>query len=256
MPDPVLRVLHLTDTHLHASPGETLRGVNTNASLSAVVGHVLRSGQAPDLVLATGDLVQDDSRRAYEWCRELLGALDAPVHCLAGNHDVPALMHDVLGHAPFRMDHPGRHGPWTILMLDTRAEGEAFGRVSPEALRRLDGDLAAEAGQHVLIALHHQPVPMGSAWLDSVGLRNAPELWEVLDRHEHVRCLLWGHVHQASDRLRGGVRLLSSPSTCAQFLPGAERFATDTRPPACRWLELHADGSIRTWVEWVELASR
>jgi Icc protein len=51
--------------------------------------------------------------------------------------------------------------------------------------------------------------------------------------------------------MRNDVRFLSTPSTCAQFLPGNEFFALDDRPPGMRWLELYADGSIETEVAWV-----
>ena len=71
-------------------------------------------------------------------------------------------------------------------------------------------------------------------------------------RHPGLRAILWGHVHQASDRVRQGVRLLSTPSTCAQFLPGSATFAMDTRPPGYRWLDLHDDGRIETRIVWLE----
>jgi Icc protein len=64
--------------------------------------------------------------------------------------------------------------------------------------------------------------------------------------------VLWGHVHQASDRTRGDVRFLSAPATCSQFLPSSDFFAIDSRPPGMRWLELHPDGRIDTTVVWLE----
>ena len=67
-----------------------------------------------------------------------------------------------------------------------------------------------------------------------------------------LRAVVWGHVHQAYDGLRKGVRFLATPSTCAQFLPNADDFAIDHRPPAFRTLELRADGSLLTEVVWVE----
>jgi 3',5'-cyclic-AMP phosphodiesterase len=93
---------------------------------------------------------------------------------------------------------------------------------------------------------------MESRWLDSVGLTNAAEFLHTIDRHKNVRAIVWGHVHQAYDSLRKGVRLLATPSTCAQFLPRAESFAVDRRPPAYRTLELRADGSLLTEVVWLE----
>lgn len=85
-----------------------------------------------------------------------------------------------------------------------------------------------------------------------MGLRDGAALLEQLRHHPEVRGLVSGHVHQASDQSLGGLRLLTTPSTCAQFLPGSEDFALDTRPPGWRWLELHADGRIETQVHWLE----
>jgi 3',5'-cyclic-AMP phosphodiesterase len=85
-----------------------------------------------------------------------------------------------------------------------------------------------------------------------VGLDNADEFLKVIDRHKNVRSIVWGHVHQAYDGLRKNVRMLATPSTGAQFLPHADDFALDRRPPAYRTLELQLDGSLITEVVWVE----
>ncbi len=58
---PPLRVLHITDTHLRATAGATLLGVDTAASLAAVL-HRAFSEHAPDAVLASGDLAHDPGR--------------------------------------------------------------------------------------------------------------------------------------------------------------------------------------------------
>ena len=124
-------------------------------------------------------------------------------------------------------------------------------RLSGQELDRLRTELNTNGERHTLVCLHHQPVPMDSRWLDSVGLDNAAELLTIVDQAPHVRGLLWGHVHQASDRQRGRVRLLSTPSTCAQFLPGSDEFALDTRPPGYRRLDLRPDGTIDSEVIWL-----
>ena len=99
--------------------------------------------------------------------------------------------------------------------------------------------------------MHHHPLPMGSTWLDGVALRDAAEFWRAIDESPHVKAVICGHVHQATDRQRNNVRFMSTPSTCAQFLPGSEFFALDDRPPGLRWLELAPDGRIETEVAWV-----
>jgi Icc protein len=113
--------------------------------------------------------------------------------------------------------------------------------------------LATADGRHCLVCLHHHPVAMSSRWLDRVGLTNAAEFLHTIDQHKNVRAIVWGHVHQAYDGMRKGVRLLATPSTCAQFLPHADQFALDPSPPGYRRLTLCADGSIDTEVIRVPL---
>jgi Icc protein len=143
-------------------------------------------------------------------------------------------------------------GRWRVVLLDSCLPGSASGRLSPESLSALDAALRSAGKRHCLVCLHHHPVPMASRWLDRVGLENAPEFLATVDRHQNVRAILWGHVHQTHDALRKGVRLLATPSTCAQFLPGSDDFAVDVRPPAYRTLELRPDGSLLTEVVWLD----
>ena len=42
------------------------------------------------------------------------------------------------------------------------------------------------------------------------------------------------------------MRLLASPSTCIQFAPASEDFATDNQAPGYRWLRLYDDGRVET----------
>lgn len=246
-----LRILHLTDPHLHAARDARMRGVCTDATLVRVLERVRAEPQPPDLVLATGDLVQDETRQGYERFRELLGGLGVPVYCLPGNHDAPGTMREVLSAPPFQFCGVGAHPPWLLLMLNSFSAGDDGGCLAARELEFLERSLASAASHHVLVALHHQPLPMGSRWLDGVGLRNADEFLQIAGRHPQVRGIVWGHVHQASDRMWRGVRMLSTPSTCSQFRPGAETFALDDRPPGFRWIDLEPDGTIRTDVVWV-----
>jgi Icc protein len=133
-------------------------------------------------------------------------------------------------------------------MLDSCVPGEAYGRLEAAELARLDAALTGAGERHVLIGLHHHPVPMGSRWIDSVGLKNPEALYALTDRYPNVRALVWGHVHQSYDSRRKGVRHLATPSTCMQFLPNTDHYAIDSTPPAYRRLTLRADGSIDTEV--------
>lgn len=247
-----LTLLQLSDTHLHAAEDSRMRGVTTHLTFLAALEHARADSRWPaDAVLVTGDIVQDESRAGYERFRDIMAALGVPVWCIPGNHDDPKLMDDILGSAPFKVGGDVRLGSWSIVLLNTFLTGEDAGGLGEARLDGLRAALQANADQHVLICMHHHPLPMGSAWLDGVALRDASRFLEIVDAYDNVRAVVWGHVHQASDRQRGTVRFLSTPSTCSQFLPGSEFFAIDSQPPGLRWLELHDDGSIDTHVDWV-----
>jgi Icc protein len=161
-------------------------------------------------------------------------------------------MAEVLADAPFQVGGTFDTGAWLIVMLNTFSRGDDAGRLDAGELQRLRQALADAPGRHALICLHHHPVPMGSRWLDGVALRNSDDLLAIVDAAPQVRAILWGHVHQASDRRRHDVRLMSTPSTCSQFLPGSDAFAVDARPPGYRWLDLNPDGSIDTRIVWLD----
>jgi 3',5'-cyclic-AMP phosphodiesterase len=54
--------------------------------------------------------------------------------------------------------------------------------------------------------------------------------------------------------VRRSVRLLSTPSTCAQFQPRSNDFVIDNLPPAYRLLTLHSNGAIDTGVHFLTAA--
>lgn len=246
-----VRITHFTDPHLYGGEHESLRGVATLPALTAALAHACARDWPPDAVLVTGDLVQDDPG-GYPHFRRLFAALGPPVLCLPGNHDEPQAMQRELAGAPFVLGGFVDLGRWRIVLLDSCLPGSASGALSADALAGLEAALAGAGKRHCMVCLHHHPVPMSSRWLDRVGLTNAPEFLKVIDAHSNVRAIVWGHVHQHYDALRKGVRLLATPSTCAQFLPKADDFAVDRRPPAYRTLELRADGSLVTEVVWVD----
>ncbi len=246
-----LRLLQISDPHLFGRGDGALRGVVTRESLQTVLRHARAHHWDTAALLLTGDLVNDDAG-GYATVRELLGNLGKPVWCLPGNHDDGAAMRRELGAAPFEICGHQDLGAWRVILLDSCVPGQAHGRLGAAELARLEAALASAGERHVLIGLHHHPVRMASRWLDSVGLQNAEDFFAITDRYPQVRVVLWGHVHQAFDSRRKGVRLLAVPSTCAQFLPHSDQFSVDPSPPGYRRLTLRSDGTIDTEVLRVE----
>ena len=251
LPPGTLRALQLTDTHLYADPQGSLLGINTLETLTTVIDSFRDHDWPIDLLLATGDLVHDASPAGYARIGGLLNEFGVPVYSLPGNHDIPVIMREHLPIGDVRTDPVIDHGAWRFIMLDSVIVGEEGGKLSQTELQRLAEALDNAAG-HVLVCLHHQPVNVGSAWIDTMTITNPDDLFAILDRSDRVRGVLWGHIHQRFDAVRNGVRLMASPSTCVQFAPKQDNFQVDEAPPGFRLIALLPNGEIRTQVLRIE----
>ncbi|MEX1266492.1 MAG: metallophosphoesterase [Woeseia sp.] len=249
-----VRILHLTDPHLFADPAASLRGTATHASLQSVLEHIQEAGWPADFVAMTGDVIQDDSAGAYANFRELLATLSLPVHCVPGNHDVRALMRDALSEPPFYYCATWEQHDWLVVGIDSCVDNSAGGSISADEWERLKATVEASDAAHVLVCLHHPPLPLDSRWLDQVGLEDGDSFLRQLASLGTVRGCLFGHAHQECDRVVDGLHIIGTPSTCRQFKPQSDEFALDDRPPAYRRVLLRDDGSIDSELVWLPAA--
>jgi len=243
----VLRIAQITDTHLYADPAGRLLGLNTRDCLQQVVA--IARQRAPQLVVVSGDLAHDGSASAYRQLRRSLGDLQVPVYCLPGNHDDTGTLHECLNDDGFHTTSAVIINGWQLVFLDSTVNGSDSGHLSRQELQRLETTLTRAADTPTLVWLHHQPVNMGSQWLDTMAIDNSPDFLAVIDRHPQVRGIIWGHVHQCFEQPYKHTRLLAAPSTCIQFKPASDTFAIEHTPPGYRWLDLFGDGEFVTGVE-------
>lgn len=245
----MMRLIQISDCHLHADPAARARAGFPLRQLEAVVAAV--NGERPDMVLVTGDISNDETPASYQLAARTLNRLAAPWFWLPGNHDDPALMaetRELLEELDI--------GAWRILMLDSTVSGQPHGELGAERLAALAACLE-EDDRPTLLAMHHPPLPVGSAWIDALGLKDREAFWQALSAYGQVRGILCGHIHQAfasHQRLeQGEVAVFGCPSTTDQFLAGAETFAIDEASrPGYRVLDLR-EGDFTTWVERVDL---
>lgn len=243
-------LVQLTDSHLFADLNGGMSGVNTQDSLKQVIDQVRVEQDTIDLLLCTGDISQDGSPASYIRFAEMVSTLNAPMRWLAGNHDEGVVLQQVCAdkdwlHSVYDLEY------WRIVVLDSSIPEQVHGFLAEEQLKALDQALATAGSRYVLIAVHHHPLPVGSAWMDKIGLHNAEQLLERIALYDNVRAVLCGHVHQTFDQEANGVRWLGTPSTCIQFAPGSAEFALDEQMPGYRWLHLYDEGQLDTGVSRV-----
>ena len=244
-----IRILQLTDFHLLADPTHKMMGVNTEDTFIATLDAASKQNSAPDLLLLTGDLVQEAGADTYLRLRRHLERLDIPSFCLPGNHDDWSLMRGILAAGKVSCEPGGAFGAWQVICLDSTVPDNPGGFLDRSQLELLESLLADQPEKFALVSLHHSPLPTGSGWLDTMRLANAEAFFSLLGRYPKVRGVVCGHVHQEFDQMQGNIRVMACPSTCFQFKPHSEQFALDSLPSGYRWLDLYPNGVIGTGVE-------
>lgn len=238
------KFIQISDTHLFGDANQRLLGVDTGASLKAVIELVAKEEHVTG-ILATGDVSQDKSLRSYQRFAEMLRVLDVPVHWIPGNHDDSVNFHQRAIDFPLPERSIVEAGNWRILMLDSVIPGDDAGHLARTELDYIEQNVRDD-GMHYLLVLHHQPVPCGCDWLDTMIVDNSDEFVRLISAKPSIRAVLNGHIHQSSQQLIAGITYISAPSTCFQFTPHTSKFSLDSRMPGYRRLLLKDDGSIET----------
>jgi 3',5'-cyclic AMP phosphodiesterase CpdA len=100
---------------------------------------------------------------------------------------------------------------YRIITLDSLIPGSQHGRIGTAQLAWLRAVLAEPAPHGSILAFHHPPVVVpGVAVQHALGLRNAPELAEVIGGAD-VRLLLCGHFHLQLFGMLAGVPVWVTP---------------------------------------------
>jgi len=250
-------LLQISDCHLMPDPAEPFRGLDTDATLRAVVADALAQGIEFDHLLLSGDLVHHGGADAYRRLLDILSPLPGERHWIPGNHDEHAAMREA-AELPL-----GRErvvcGDWRLLLLDStdRPDGCGGGSLGEAELAWLRRELTESAEHPLLVVLHHNPVATGSRWQDRIMLGNAAEFSRIVSASPQVRAVLCGHVHQHQQLRLGDIPLWSAPASSIQFKPGQDDFTleddpVESRPGYCIY-RLDADGGIGVQVRRVAL---
>ena len=249
-----LLIAQVTDIHLFAQANQQLLGLSTADSFAAIICQLQALDPQPDFLLLTGDLSQDGSVASYHRLQTLLAPLQLPTYWLPGNHDDLDVMQRSLTQPQFLAEKSFQAGGWQLVLLSSVVPGCVHGELAPESLVWLDQQLKNAGDRPTIISFHHPPFQVHSDWLDTSILQNSEELFAVIDRHAHVKLVLFGHIHQAFHCQRQGVDYLGSPSTSIQFEPQSSDFALDQAQPGFRLLRLYADGTWQTTIKRVAYA--
>lgn len=258
-PDTV-RLFQVSDSHCYASDDARLTWTDMpiypNRSLQAVLSHLQDRRNGYSALLLTGDLAQEETFATYQRINEMLNAFPLPVFTIPGNHDIPEMMRAHLK-GNVQMPEAVALGDWHLLFLDTHADGKPNGRLTDEQFSRFETLLGTIPEDHfVAVFMHHHPMPIGSEWMDVMGLREQGYFWNLLEHFPQVKAVFNGHIHQEfnghyeyADGRKVGV--YGTPATCVQMKPLHKHIEFDHSRPAWRDIALLADGDVETRVHYL-----
>jgi 3',5'-cyclic-AMP phosphodiesterase len=248
-----LRFIQVSDLHILADAERRQHGVDTAAVLRQAIPVI--NQLRPDFVIATGDLVSDESEDSYLRLHTLLAALNAPIHFLMGNHDSRVAFRRVFQPGVAATADPlcevFEQAGVRFVLLDSTLPGKEEGSLSPEQLAWLDGELTAHPRRPTWVFLHHQPLPIYIRWLDRLGLTDPEPFLAILARHPQVRVVAYGHVHQARRWRYGKALFLGTPALAFQFSPINQELEITQDPPGFRLVEL-VGREARQWLHYLD----
>lgn len=258
-----VRLIQISDLHCYADDDAKLEWSDIplypNRSLIRVIDHLQKIAQSFDVLVISGDLVQEETAQSYQRIAQILQGFPRPIYIFPGNHDIPALMQvhlvDVDKNIHFCLSETFAN--WHCLFLDTNAPQCPDGHISAEEFAAIEKALGQmTTNEYALILMHHHPLPIGSPWMDTMGLQQTEQFWDLIKKYPQVASIVFGHIHSefavqyplGEDRT---VEVLGTPATCVQVKHIDENLHLDHARPAWREVSLLADGGVETAVHYL-----
>lgn len=247
-------IAQITDTHILADGARAFGGrADTTARLRAAVACVLAMNPRPDVVLATGDLVDTGSAEDYRQLLDLLAPLPMPVLPIPGNHDLRETLREAFPEIAQRLATPFfqyviEDFPLRMVAVDSTEPGRIGGLLCNERLAWIDATLGAST-RPTLLFMHHPPFDAGAAPNRHMRCENGERLAQIVARHPQVAAVLCGHLHRPIVRRFGGTIAATAPATA----PALE-FRADGSSPV-HWVDTPPMLALHVWRAGTELVT-
>lgn len=211
-------IAQITDIHLGFDPDNPSEF--NRKRLDQVLRVLTTMNPQPDLLLATGDLVDRGDSDSYRRLEIALSVCPFPVLPCMGNHDVRDTFREHFpavptadGYVQYAFD----AGKLRFLVIDTLEEGRHGGAFCAVRARWLSDRLAEQPDRDTIIVMHHPPVDVGIEWMAT----HPEEPWvsrftQAIEGHMQVKGIICGHLHRPISVAWRGKTIAICPSTAPQ----------------------------------------
>lgn len=211
-------IAQITDIHLGFDPDNPAEF--NRKRLDQVLRLLTGMNPMPDLLLATGDLVDRGDSESYRRLKNALSICPFPVWPCVGNHDQRDNLAEHFPEIPMPdgfVQYEVDAGRLRFLVIDTLEEGRHGGAFCETRARWLRERLAEQPDRDTVIVMHHPPVDVGIEWMAT----DPEEPWvalfaETIAGHTQVKGIICGHLHRPISVAWRGTTISICPSTAPQ----------------------------------------
>lgn len=205
------RLAQISDTHVRADDGG-----KAASQLKRAIAQAKDYGA--DVILVTGDLVNDEREDEYAVFAEAIANPPAPLYLMTGNHDERGLIRRMFADHRYLPREGAMHFtiedfPVRIVALDDLVPGETHGLLRRSGAEWLESALSVERGKPTIVALHHPPFLTHDLLFDKIGLLDAEEFANVIARHRQVLRVICGHHHRVAIGQAAHAPVIVAPSS-------------------------------------------
>lgn len=218
-------IAQITDIHLGFAPDTP--DEENRQRLDAVLAVLAEGVNRPDLLIASGDLVDRGDADSYRRFAGAIRACPFPVYPCLGNHDQRDTFAEVFPHVA--MDDGFAHycialEGLRIIVLDTLEPGRQGGGFCAARAAWLAARLSEQRSTPTIIVMHHPPFDAGIDWIST----HEGEPWvrrfaSTIAGHTQIAAIWCGHLHRPLVSRWHEVQVIVCPATAAQL-------ALDLRP--------------------------
>lgn len=202
----------ISDTHVRA---------DDNGAAAAQLKRAMAQAKEykADLILLTGDLVNDEKPEEYVTLAEAIQDPPAPLYLMPGNHDDRGHLRATFAASHKYLPREGALSfviedfPVRVVALDATVPGETHAAFTKEHVRWLRKTLSKQRRKPTVVSLHHPPFLTHDLLFDRIGLMQADQFARVIKDHKQVTRIICGHHHRVAVGQVAHAPTIVAPST-------------------------------------------
>jgi 3',5'-cyclic-AMP phosphodiesterase len=196
-------IAQISDTHIALDTPDADQRIR---DLALTIADINALDPAPDVIVHTGDIVDNGRQDEYALAVATLAQARAPVYVVAGNRDNRANLCAAFSARGYLapdsgfIDYAIDDYPLRLIALDTLNLSSNKGDFCPERVERLIDLVDAETAKPIAVFTHHPPfeVMVGPDRLHFETAEKMSRLRRALQHSGRVVAVFSGHVHRAA----------------------------------------------------------